>query len=218
MCSETGVGSLIAHIRRKKAVKLYLDTTGSVVFKTPDQKKHVLYYALVLAGHGPGAPTFACSRDVYEQPNCADSSPCGDRLGTGCSASLLEGRYLFLSQEMLHYQPGHTEDEDHQKIYCAWAWACTLSSFVWHAAEYANSEWGYRGIRGPVHHFVCPKIKNKKKTPVEELTEMMCLFVNCNDVMSEIHVDTKTLRTFDSRTIVSTPSFSSVFRHFSDDE
>ncbi|KAK0134976.1 120 protein in NOF-FB transposable element [Merluccius polli] len=56
MYSETGVGILVGHMRRKKPVKLYLDATGSVVSKIPDQKKRVLYYALVLAGHGRGAP------------------------------------------------------------------------------------------------------------------------------------------------------------------
>ncbi|KAK0149790.1 hypothetical protein N1851_009446 [Merluccius polli] len=55
MYNETGVGILVAHMR-KKPVKLYLDATGSVVSKIPDQKKRVLYYALVLAGHGRGAP------------------------------------------------------------------------------------------------------------------------------------------------------------------
>lgn len=56
MYSDTGVGILIGHMRRKKPVKLYLDATGSVVSKIPDQQKRVLYYALVLPGHSPGAP------------------------------------------------------------------------------------------------------------------------------------------------------------------
>ena len=56
---------------------------------------------------------------------------------------------------------------------------------------------------------------------VEELTEMI-QSVNC-DVMSEDQVDAKTFMTFedledvDSRTIVGTSPFSSVFRRVSDD-
>lgn len=69
MYGETSVGILIVHTRNKQ-VRLHVDTTGSVVSKIPELKKNVLYYALILAGHGSGAPPCLC-RDVYLQPHCA---------------------------------------------------------------------------------------------------------------------------------------------------
>ncbi|KAL0176938.1 hypothetical protein M9458_029268, partial [Cirrhinus mrigala] len=56
MYTEKGISILVTHMRKKSPVTLYLDATGSVVSKIPEQKKRVLYYALVLAGQGHGTP------------------------------------------------------------------------------------------------------------------------------------------------------------------
>ena len=56
MYTEKGIGILLAHLRQKKKLHLYLDATGSIVSKIPEQKKRNLYYALVLAGQGRGTP------------------------------------------------------------------------------------------------------------------------------------------------------------------
>lgn len=45
MYSETGIGILVGHLRKKAPVSLYLDARGSVVSKIPEQNKHMLYYA-----------------------------------------------------------------------------------------------------------------------------------------------------------------------------
>lgn len=56
MYTEKGISILVTHMRKKSPVTLYLDATGSVVSKIPEQKKRVLYYALVLAGQGHCTP------------------------------------------------------------------------------------------------------------------------------------------------------------------
>ncbi|KAG9260553.1 hypothetical protein AMEX_G256 [Astyanax mexicanus] len=56
MYSETGISILVQHLRRKDPVTLYLDATGGVVSKIPNQAKRVLYYSLTLAGKGRDAP------------------------------------------------------------------------------------------------------------------------------------------------------------------
>ncbi|XP_073715784.1 uncharacterized protein [Misgurnus anguillicaudatus] len=55
--TEVGVSILVHHLRKKETpVSLYLDATGGVVSKLPEQKKRVLYYALTLPGKGRDAP------------------------------------------------------------------------------------------------------------------------------------------------------------------
>lgn len=61
MYTEKGISILVTHMRKKSPVTLYLDATGSVVSKIPEQKKRVLYYALVLAGQGHGTPPLPIS-------------------------------------------------------------------------------------------------------------------------------------------------------------
>jgi len=56
MYTEKGISILVTHMRKKSPVTLYLDATGTVVSKIAEQKKIVLYYALILAGQGHGAP------------------------------------------------------------------------------------------------------------------------------------------------------------------
>jgi len=56
MYTEKGISILVTHMRKKSPVTLYLDATGTVVSKIAEQKKRVLYYALILAGQGHGAP------------------------------------------------------------------------------------------------------------------------------------------------------------------
>ena len=54
--TETGLSILVHHLRMKKPVSLYLDATGGVVSKPPEDKRRVLYYAMALPGHGQDAP------------------------------------------------------------------------------------------------------------------------------------------------------------------
>lgn len=54
--TDTGIKILAEHLRRPLPVTLYLDATGGVVQKIPDQNKQVLYYALVLPGMGKNKP------------------------------------------------------------------------------------------------------------------------------------------------------------------
>lgn len=55
--SELGISILVHHLRSKSPVSLYLDATGGVVSKIPEQPKPVLYYALTLPGNaGRDAP------------------------------------------------------------------------------------------------------------------------------------------------------------------
>ncbi|KAL0199342.1 hypothetical protein M9458_007882, partial [Cirrhinus mrigala] len=54
--TEVGLSILVHHLREKKPVSLYLDATGGVVSKIPEQSKRVLYYALTLPGRGRDAP------------------------------------------------------------------------------------------------------------------------------------------------------------------
>ncbi len=61
MYTEKGISILVTHLRTKSPVTLYLDAIGSVVSKIPEQKKRVLYYALVLAGQGHGTPPLPIS-------------------------------------------------------------------------------------------------------------------------------------------------------------
>lgn len=56
MYSELGMSILVHHLRSRLPVSLYLDATGGVVSKIPDQPKCVLYYALILPGNGPNTP------------------------------------------------------------------------------------------------------------------------------------------------------------------
>ncbi|KAA0724108.1 hypothetical protein E1301_Tti019644 [Triplophysa tibetana] len=56
MYSELGISILVHHLRSRLPVSLYLDATGGVVSKIPDQTKCVLYYALILSGKGPHTP------------------------------------------------------------------------------------------------------------------------------------------------------------------
>lgn len=53
--TEDGLNILPEHLKTTP-VSLYLDATGSVVQKIPEQKKKVLYYALVLSGMGKDRP------------------------------------------------------------------------------------------------------------------------------------------------------------------
>ena len=64
MYTETGINILVQHLRDKKPrtpVTLYLDATGNVVAKLPNQPKRVLYYCLTLPGSGPNAPPLPVS-------------------------------------------------------------------------------------------------------------------------------------------------------------
>lgn len=56
MYTKKGLSILVTHMRKKSQVTFYLDATGSVVSKIPDQKKRILYYAFNLAGLGHGIP------------------------------------------------------------------------------------------------------------------------------------------------------------------
>lgn len=56
MYSELGISILVHHLRSRLPVSLYLDATGGVVSKIPDQPKCVLYYALALPGKGKNTP------------------------------------------------------------------------------------------------------------------------------------------------------------------
>ena len=53
--TDTGINILAEHLKQT-ATALYLDATGGVVQKIPDQNKRVLYYALVLPGMGKDKP------------------------------------------------------------------------------------------------------------------------------------------------------------------
>ncbi|CAM4572758.1 unnamed protein product [Leuciscus chuanchicus] len=46
--TETGIGILVDNLRDRSPVTLYLDATGSVISKIPNQTKPILYYALTL--------------------------------------------------------------------------------------------------------------------------------------------------------------------------
>ena len=52
--TETALSILVHHLRMKKPVSLYLDATGGMVSKPPEDKRRVLYCAL--PGHGQDAP------------------------------------------------------------------------------------------------------------------------------------------------------------------
>ena len=54
--TQGGLNILAEHLKKPSPVTLYLDATGSVVQKIPDQNKKVLYYALVLPGMGKDSP------------------------------------------------------------------------------------------------------------------------------------------------------------------
>ncbi|XP_057186027.1 uncharacterized protein LOC130551974 isoform X2 [Triplophysa rosa] len=56
MYSELGISILVHHLRTRVPLSLYLDATGGVVSKIPDQPKCVLYYALILSGKGQNTP------------------------------------------------------------------------------------------------------------------------------------------------------------------
>lgn len=56
MYTETGLSIIVQHLRKKTPVALYLDATGNVTSKIPDQAKRVFYYALTLPGAGRNAP------------------------------------------------------------------------------------------------------------------------------------------------------------------
>ena len=53
--TDTGINILAQHLKQTPTA-LYLDATGGVVQKIPDQNKRVLYYALVLPGMGKDKP------------------------------------------------------------------------------------------------------------------------------------------------------------------
>ncbi len=54
--TECGLSILVHHLRSRSPVALYLDATGGVVSKIPDQPKRVLYYAIFLPGKDGDAP------------------------------------------------------------------------------------------------------------------------------------------------------------------
>lgn len=54
--TECGLSILVHHLRSRSPVALYLDATGGVVSKIPEQAKCVLYYAVVLPGNDRDAP------------------------------------------------------------------------------------------------------------------------------------------------------------------
>ena len=69
MYSETDVGILVAHMRRKKPVKLYMDTTGSVVSKIkPEEACFILCTCFTWTWLW--CIPLACGRDAYKLPHC----------------------------------------------------------------------------------------------------------------------------------------------------
>ena len=61
MYTDASVRILIEHLKRKEPVTLYIDATGGVVTKIPNQPKRVLYYAMVLPGSGREQPPLPVS-------------------------------------------------------------------------------------------------------------------------------------------------------------
>ncbi len=54
--TETGISILVHSLKERSPVTLYLDATGSIIYKIPQQKRTILYYCLALPGHGREAP------------------------------------------------------------------------------------------------------------------------------------------------------------------
>lgn len=59
--TETGLGILVQHLRKRHPVTLHLDATGGVVSRIPSQAKTVLYYSINLPGQGKNKPPLPVS-------------------------------------------------------------------------------------------------------------------------------------------------------------
>ena len=64
---DAGINILVEHLKQPTPVTLHLDATGGVVSKIPNQKKRVLYYALVLPGMGKDKPPVPISELITNQ-------------------------------------------------------------------------------------------------------------------------------------------------------
>lgn len=82
--TEVGLSILVQHLGEKRHVSLYLDATGGVVSKIPEQSKRVLYYALTLPGRGRDAPPLP----VCEMLSNEHSIPPTDILAYAVSAEI----------------------------------------------------------------------------------------------------------------------------------
>ncbi|KAI2645922.1 Pre-mRNA-processing ATP-dependent RNA helicase PRP5 [Labeo rohita] len=62
--TETGLSILVSILRDRSPVSLYLDATGGVISRIPDQNRSILYYSLTLPGKGRDAPLLPVSEMI----------------------------------------------------------------------------------------------------------------------------------------------------------
>jgi len=72
--TEQAISILVEHLRTHAPVTLFLDATGGVVRRLPNQPKRVLYYALCLSGAGKNKPPLPVNEMVTNDHTVANLS------------------------------------------------------------------------------------------------------------------------------------------------
>ncbi len=74
MYTEQGMEILLSHLKDNHNTTLYLDATGGIVSKIPNQAKKVLYYALVLPRDGSSKPPLPVTEMLTNKHNVPNIS------------------------------------------------------------------------------------------------------------------------------------------------
>ncbi len=74
MYTEQGMEILLSHLKDNHNTSLYLDATGGIVSKIPNQAKKVLYCALVLPGDGSNKPPLPVTEMLTNEHNVPNIS------------------------------------------------------------------------------------------------------------------------------------------------